>query len=88
MCPQHAHKMIVLKSQCVELQTTTVNASLARVNGMVFGAQRSAQRTVAKVQKESAPVAASAMFVKQVTTVDSATKNAQRTAQTACLMTI
>jgi len=80
--------MIVLKIQSAESQTTTVNASLARVNGMVFGAQRSAQRIVEKVQKESAPVAANAMFANQATTADSATKSAQRTVQAACLMKI
>jgi hypothetical protein len=64
-----------------------VNANLAKVSGMVFGAQRSAQRIVEKVRKEFAPAVASAMFVNQATTADSAINSVLRTAQTACLMT-
>lgn len=80
--------MIVLKKDCEVSQISMVNAKLAAAIGTVFGAQRSAQRTVEKVQKESAPVAANAMFANQATTADSATKSAQRTVQAACLMKI
>jgi len=88
MCLRHAHKMIVPKTQCVESQTSMVNANLAKVNGMVCGVPRSAQRTVEKVQKGSALVAANAMSANQATMAGSATNSAQRTVQTVCSMTI
>jgi hypothetical protein len=64
-----------------------VNANLAKVSGMVFGAQRSAQRIVEKVRKEFAPAVASAMFANQAIMADSAINSALRTAQIARSMT-
>jgi len=65
-----------------------VNANLAKVNGMVSGAPRSAQRIVEKVQKGSALVVANAMCANQATMAGSVNNSAQRTVQTACSMTI
>jgi len=73
--------------RCMVSRMSTANVKLATVIGMVFGAPKSAPKIVEKVQKAFALVVANATDAKKVTTEGSVIKSAQRTAQTACLMT-